>query len=48
VFPRSGLKVSAERLRELSTERNLRNKPLIQEVPEEIKKPAKKVRSNVE
>lgn len=53
VFPRSGLKVSAERLKELSTERNRRNQPLIKEIPEEVKsemakKPTKKVKADAE
>lgn len=50
VFPRSGLKVSAERLKELSTDRNRRNQPLIKEEPEEVAKPkpAKKVKNDAE
>jgi hypothetical protein len=53
VFPRSNLKVSAERLKELSTERNRRNQPLIKEIPDEVKsepvkKLAKKVKSDAE
>jgi hypothetical protein len=49
VFPRSGLKVSTERLKELSTDRNRRNQSLIREIPEEeTKKPVKKVKSDAE
>jgi hypothetical protein len=34
IFPRSGLKVSPERLEELSTDKNRRGKPLIEKVEE--------------
>ena len=34
VFPRSGLKVSKERIEELATNKNRRGKPLIEKVEE--------------
>lgn len=34
IFPRSGLKVSPERIEELSTDKNRRGKPLIEKVEE--------------
>jgi len=34
IFPRSGLKVSQERIEELSTDKNRRGKPLIEKVEE--------------
>ena len=34
IFPRSGLKVSPERIEELSTNKNRRGKPLIEKVEE--------------
>lgn len=48
IFPRSDLKVSSKRIKELSTAQNLRDKPLIKEVVEEkkseqIKKSIKKI-----
>ena len=36
VFPREGMSVSADRLAELSTDRNLQRTPLIESVPEPI------------
>ena len=42
VFPRSGLKVSPERIEELSTDKNRRGKPLIVKVEETEEKPEKK------
>ena len=36
-FPRKGLKVSDERLKELLTDKNRRHKPMIEEVKEEPK-----------
>ena len=36
VFPRVGMSVSADRLAELSTDRNLQRTPLIESVPEPI------------
>lgn len=42
IFPRSGLKVSPERLAELSTDKNRRGKPLIEKVEETEEKPDKK------
>lgn len=35
VFPRSGSKVSAKRLEELSSDKNRRGEPVIEEIPEE-------------
>jgi hypothetical protein len=51
VFPRSDLKVSSNRIKELSTAQNLRNRPLIKEVveekkPEQVKKAVKKANDN--
>ena len=51
IFPRSDLKVSSKRIKELSTAQNLRNKPLIKEVaeekkPEQVKKAVKKANDN--
>lgn len=46
-FPREGMSVSADRLAELSTDRNLQRKSLIEFVPESAipeKKPVKKAR----
>lgn len=40
-FPRSGLKVSAERLKELASASNLRGKPVIEEIKTEKKSGAK-------
>ena len=44
VFPRSGLKVSQERLEELSSKNNRRGKPVIAKVeepkPEQVEEPA--------
>ena len=37
-FPREGMSVSADRLAELSTDRNLQRTPLIEYVPEPVKK----------
>lgn len=44
IFPREGMSVSADRLAELSTDRNLQRTPLIEYVPEPDGKlePAKK------
>lgn len=42
VFPRKGLKVSAERLNELLTSNNRRNEPMICEVEDEPKAEPKK------
>ena len=36
-FPREGMSVSADRLAELSTDRNLQRTPLIEFVPEPVK-----------
>lgn len=36
-FPREGMSVSADRLAELSTDRNLQRTPLIEYVPEPVK-----------
>lgn len=41
-FPREGLKVSEDRLAELSGSDNMQGKPLIEKVAEAPKKPAKK------
>jgi len=38
-FPREGMSVSADRLTELSTDRNLQRTPLIEFVPEPDEKP---------
>lgn len=38
-FPREGMRVSADRLTELSTDRNLQRTPLIEFVPEPDEKP---------
>lgn len=38
-FPRDGMRVSADRLTELSTDRNLQRTPLIEFVPEPDEKP---------
>jgi len=38
-FPRDGMRVSADRLAELSTDRNLQRTPLIEFVPEPDEKP---------
>lgn len=46
-FPREGMSVSADRLAELSTDRNLQRTPLIEFVPESTvpdAKPVKKAR----
>lgn len=37
IFPREGMSVSADRLAELSTDRNLQRTPLIEYVPEPVK-----------
>ena len=42
IFPRSGLKVSPERIEELSTDKNRRGKPLIEKVEETEEKPENK------
>jgi hypothetical protein len=42
IFPRSDLKVSSKRIKELSTAQNLRDKPLIKEVVEDKKVEQKK------
>ena len=39
IFPREGMSVSADRLAELSTDRNLQRTPLIEYVPESNAKP---------
>lgn len=39
IFPRDGMRVSADRLTELSTDRNLQRTPLIEFVPEPDEKP---------
>lgn len=41
-FPRSGLRVTAERLKELSTNENRMGFPLIEKVPDVEKKPTRK------
>lgn len=43
-YPRDGMSVSADRLAELSTDRNLQRKPLIEYVPVLEEKPAKRVK----
>lgn len=43
-YPREGMSVSADRLAELSTDRNLQRKPLIEYVPVLEEKHAKRVR----
>lgn len=43
-YPREGMSVSADRLAELSTDRNLQRKPLIEYVPVLEEKPVKRVR----
>lgn len=49
VFPRSGLKVSPERIEELSTDKNRRGKPLIEKVEEtETEKVPEKKRAAAE
>ncbi|MBP0975083.1 MAG: hypothetical protein J6P20_03375 [Oscillospiraceae bacterium] len=45
VFPREGVAVTPERIKDLSTTRNARGIPLI---AEEVKKPRKKTRSKSE
>lgn len=48
-FPRTGVKVTKERLAELAGSGNLQGKPLIVEVAEEVKKaPAKRAKKTTE
>lgn len=42
IFPREGLKVTKKRLEDLLTGNNKRHKPMIEEIPEETKKPVPK------
>ena len=42
IFPRDGVKVSESRLKELSSNRNRRHEPMIEEVAEEEKAEPKK------
>lgn len=47
IFPRDGLKVSKERIAELLSSKNRIHEPLIEEIPEELKRNKADVREDV-
>lgn len=47
IFPRDGLRVSKERIAELSSSKNRIREPLIEEIPEELERTKADVRRDV-